>query len=601
MLKSESEVITLAPELQNDVYGAFGRQCADEDLYYNREYEVAVAEGFEPWMQKPETPFEAINNAATQVDTTNIRVEVPPRNDSEGAQADAELVRKGLLGFWHTIYHHQGLVLHAAAKHQFLYGVAFLKLVYDRDVWGERPLIKKNEDYSTFKKRLGTWNDKNVNYFPFRLMLPKPAFVFPDPSSSGTKYWIEKTQKLAADVRRRWPEFEVAAKDTEWLDFYEYWDEKHSIYICDKRVLMEAKEHNYTLPPYVECPSGLGLDSTTAKPEERWRGLLYALKDRIRQEARLESMLEHIIASSAYPEDYIQGPAEMREELKQTANEWESHPAVLNVLAVDGAEFKTRNAHRIPPDAWQLLGQSSSRLRTATVEPVLTGSREQGVRAGYEVAMRAGLAKQKYGPALFSLERGCEGLGTRFLRMVEHCVADKVTVWAKTPAQSIDLAIGPKDIKGYYRHKVTLSSVSPEEEDRKAMLGQRLFTSGAISWWTLATRYLHIENPYDEMKQMLIEAAFKSPEVQAILATTLLAGGAVKEQAQNITGETTPFPNVGNRGNPPPSFPRPNEPERTRIMPRGPEEFEQNALQTTKPGGYQGKRSWPPQSGGPRA
>lgn len=596
-VRSEKEVITLKGELEIH-YNTFRQQCEAEDMYYNQQFKVPVAAGYEAAVQFPETPRIAIDNAATQVDTTNIRIDVPPRNPSAKAQTQSETLRKGLLGFWHSIYHNQGLVLHDAAKHQFLYGVTFLKLVYDREIWGHRPLIKKKEKYNDFTKRLSTWRDQNAPYFPLLLMVVNPQNMLPDPSFSGPSYYIEKYKRFARDIQARWPDWRSSAKANDLVDWVEYWDKDVCIYICDGKIIQEAQEHNYGRVPCVFATAGFGLESANAKPEERWRGLLHPLHYRIRQEAQLETQIAAILEASAYPSPYFYGPEEARPALEQARDEWQAHPATMNILAVEGAELRQVEPFRIPPEAWNLLGMSTQRLQAATVEPVLTGSREQGVRAGYEVAMRAGLAKQKYGPALFSLERACEQIGERFLRMVENVIQDKITVWARTPAEVVDQAISPRDINKYYQNRVRLASVSPEEEDRLSNLGRVLYQAGAISWRTLATKYLNLENPMEELKQIMREQVYKSPEIQSMLVQGLLQTEELQQQLELMTeGEVAQWPTVGNRGMPPQAFPRPQEQTRTArpVMPGTPEEAALRVQQITQPGGYQGGRPWPPQ------
>ena len=459
-------------------------------------------------------------------------------------------------------------------------------------------LIKKEEGFKDFQRRLNLWQDENASYFPFLLMLVNPQNILPDPSFSGSAYFIENYKRFARDVRRRWPDWNSPANDNHLVDWVEYWDKDVVIYLCDGKVIQEAKEHNYGATPYVSAISGFGLESVNAKPEERWRGLLHPLHSRIKQEAQLETMISAILEATAYPETYFYGPEEAREALGQARDTWEAHPASRNVLAIDGAELRQVTPARIPPETWNLLGMSTQRLQAATVEPVLTGSREQGVRAGYEVAMRAGLAKQKYGPALFSLERACEQIDEKFLRDVEKVLQDKITVWARTPAEAIDQSLSPRDINGYYQNRVRLASVSPEEEDRLSNLGRVLYQAGAISWRTLATKYLHLENPFDEMKQLLIEQLLKSPEVQQILQGALLQTEELQQQIELAAGgEMAQWPNVGNRGIPPQASPRPDEMQRTGrpVMPGTPQEAALRAQQITQPGGYQGSRPWPPQ------
>ena len=125
-------------------------------------------------------------------------------------------------------------------------------------------------------------------------------------------------------------------------------------------------------------------------------------------------------------------------------------------------------------------------------------------------------------------------------------------------------------------------------------LGRVLYQAGAISWRTLAGKYLHLENPFDEMKQIMIEQLLKSPEIQKLLQGALMQTEELQQQVELAAGqEIAGWPSVGNRGVPPQAMPRPNEMQRTAV--RSPEEANLRAQQVTQPGGYQGGRPWPAQ------
>ena len=66
---------------------------------------------------------------------TSVQVNVRARNDTETAVQEADLHRRFYMGAWHRIFASQGLVLRHATKHAFLYGVAFMKSVYDRELY----------------------------------------------------------------------------------------------------------------------------------------------------------------------------------------------------------------------------------------------------------------------------------------------------------------------------------------------------------------------------------------------------------------------------------------------------------------------------------
>jgi len=211
--------------------------------------------------------------------------------------------------------------------------------------------------------------------------------------------------------------------------------------------------------------------------------------------------------------------------------------------------------------------------------------------------MRAGLAKSRYGTPLFNMEQACVRLNEMFLMFVENVIDDEVTVWGRTPAGSFDQTIDSSDIKGYYENSVILSSISPEEEDRRSNLGRVLYQSGGISGRTFRRDYIQLEAPLEEEKQIMFEQLLKSPAIQGALEQALMQTEEMQERIQ-MTTEGQPWSPAGNRGIPPSPMPRPDETQRVvrPIMPGSPEEADLRARQMTQPGaGMYPQRPIPPQ------
>ena len=121
--KDENEAKKIIVDLK-DHFSNFHNQCKEADDLYNLTYKVKKVKGFQGI--KPETPTIAINQAATQIDTANIRVEVPPRNETSTAQQQANIERRALLGFWHMIQsnHEFPLSWGVSARIQFSWNCA---------------------------------------------------------------------------------------------------------------------------------------------------------------------------------------------------------------------------------------------------------------------------------------------------------------------------------------------------------------------------------------------------------------------------------------------------------------------------------------------
>lgn len=594
--RTTEEILELAGDsgILTDYYHKFHDQCREEDTYYNLDFDVPEVEGFEP--HRPSTARQGIDDAASQVDTTSLRVEVRPRNSSGKAAQNAEVLRRGDLGFWHRVFATRGMILHRLAKHDFLYGIGWMKIVYDADLWTNRPRQKEGEDIVAFAERIADWRERRSLKFPFVVSLVHPTNILPDPSSSGCRYIIEKSKKRPIDLIDRWPEWGEhisSSRLLEPVDWIEYWDDEYVAYVCDALTVMPARKHNYGAISYVSSDAGFGYEDAELKPEKRWRGILNCVHDDLRLEARLISQLEAILRTSAWTSRIFSGPN--RKEAEEVMENWGYGPGENNYLP-EGMTVDWEKPSQIPNEVLGLLGLTGSTLARALVPRIAMGERAEGVASGYMTAILASLARVKFGPVLFNMCRSVEGVSALFRMIIENAIQDDVTVWGKTPAGLFDQTIGPRDINGYYDSYATLRSVAPEEEERMGMYGAKLHQQGLISHKLWQLDFGHIDQPSEDFQQIQIERIFNSPPVQEYIAHVLMQTQMMEEEIERAAGGQ--MGGLGNQGIPPGVFPRPNERERgmavrTPVLPGGPEELDLVGRQMRGEGTPTTRKLWP--------
>lgn len=555
-------------------YSKFHAQCVEEDTYYGLTFPVTTPQGFEVIV--PPTAKLAIDDAAAQIETVSLRVNVKPRNDGAKAREQAERLRQFYIGAWNRVFTEQGAVLHQAAKDMFLYGMLVFKVLFAPDLYTVRPRIEGFGSEEEYKKALLDWEEKRSITFPILVDHINPQNVFPEPTSQPS-FVMERKYLTVAEIKKRTEERE--GYNTAWrglhdryelVEWLECWDDKHVAYIAEEQFVMPPTEHGYGFNPYVIRDAGLGYKDAHRSPENLYQGLLRPVHSTIMQEARIQSQQEALLRASAWTNLYMQGA---RDAVKAAMDNWDSSPGVINELP-EGVTIAASPRVDIPNELLTNLLVVRDQLDKALVPRVARGERPVGAASGYMTAILAGMARIRFGPVLFNLSRAIEGVNERFARLAENVIQDKVTVWAKTPAEAFDITVSPKDIDGYYVNYVQLSSVSPEEEDRKGMLGLRYHSAGLISRRLWAEKFGSIENPIADYKELIKEKLLESPQIMQYLLQRMMQSPELTEEITAITGGAPEIgaisPQVGTRGIQPAVYPRPLEAERTATVRRPP-------------------------------
>jgi len=560
----EIKDITDTTKELEDYYRNFHNQCKEEDVYYNLEFKVPKVRGYE--QHHPATARLAIDDGAAQIDTMNLHINVRPRNNSSTAYEQAERLRRFYIGLWHRTQKTRGLVLAHTGKLFLLYGLAFLKVVYDRDLWADRPEQKEESD-EAFKERMDTWREERRLDFPVIITALNPQCVMPDPSMSGAQFVVEKYKRKAGEVKDRYPDWAVSPRaldeDVEWL---ELWDDEFVSYLADGKEVLLNVPHNYGFIPYVWGDPALGYLSSEGVAEDRYRGLNHPVHDDYRLQARLINQMEAILRSGAWGNYYLSGREDQKHDLVLAQKAWEFAPGFMNILAIEGAKVERLNPVAISPEIFGLYADVSQRIQSATVMPVIKGEVPSGPASGYKTAVLAGLARQKYDRIIATLGMMCEEVNARAAMLIEKVIQDDVTVWGSVGAETFDISVGPKDIKGYTQSEVKLKSVAPEEEERMAMLGARLSQQGLISTRYWATKYGGVENPIDDQTQIMIERILQSPEIMQMMTAAFMQTQRMQEEIE-MRAKGGNLGGLGNQGIPPsPVGPRPYEPNRQAPM-----------------------------------
>jgi hypothetical protein len=225
--------------------------------------------------------------------------------------------------------------------------------------------------------------------------------------------------------------------------------------------------------------------------------------------------------------------------------------------------------------------------------------RPTGVGSGFHTSVLAGMGRLVFQGVASGMARAIEQVNSGFAQLIENKVAGPMTVHARSETHSFDQTINPDDVKGYYENIVTLKAEAPEEREREAMLGIRLYQSDLISKYE-AMRRAGINNPLEMMNQQAAEKVAFSPQAMDSQINEFMQqlGGEMQQQLGMESGT-----NLGNQFMPGQSqLQRPGEAtnQRNRMAAQAqPDVFPQGiggldalaATLGTAPGGTQGMPS----------
>lgn len=487
-------------------------QCDTEDSYYNREFDIDVGENCS--ITIPPTAQVAVDNAASQIDTTTINVSVPSRRPVYQGEANSDKIRKYLMGAWHQIKRQDGLVLHHAGKNGFLYGmIGPLKLMVDPDL-----------------------------RFPITIRTLNPQQFFPHPSGA---FVIEAYERKGIDVNLEWGLNVDNEAQQLWLEF---WTNNRVVYMYGEEIVYDLP-HPFGFIPYYWDDAGLGYVDAEDKPEKLYRGILYPVHDALVAEGRLYSQFESVVQNTAWPSIMFGG--ENPKKVLETMAKWEVGPGKKHHVPA-GVTVEILQGETAPPQAMALHDQIRVDIDNATVPRTARGEPAKGVTSGYMTAVLGGMARLKYGPIVMNLQSMIERINEDLLKLVEN-VFGEISVWGYgAGGEMIDETITAADVQGYYVNFVQISAVPSEERERALMIGLRLYQSGAISRRYFITNYLKPSNPQEVEDQIDLDELKKMPMFQQMIGMAAMEsyeaaemlGQAGAENARNqllgTAGEAVP-------------------------------------------------------------
>lgn len=511
-----------------EYFAPFHKQCREEEDYYLGRRPVPVPEGIEPvW---PATAGAIINIATDHVDVNNLAIDVP---SSPRSKARAERIKKLYLGSWLSV---KKPVLRTCVRQAFIYGIGFLRTMFDADKWPDAPKLSDFGSDGDYREALRDFQDQRSITWPLDVECVKPTNLLWDDSRVGMKWAIEFYERPVKELARQFPEWAAKHGKTGLASIWMYWDNVWMALAIDKEFVIEPMQHGYKFQPFTPIVPVQSYTFQDGPPQERYRGILKPIHDLLDEEARLMVQINAIVRTTAWRTLDFQGPEQLA---RKAADDYELFGG-KNVIPPN-VEVKLSPMAQVPPDLYQQLNVVQTAIEGATFPNVIRGVRPKGISAGFALSVLAGMGRLVFQGVADGTRHAVEEVNSNIARLVENKVRGRITVYARTEIHNFDQTIEPKDIRGMYENSVQIKAEAPEEREREALLALRLKTAGIISTYE-AQKRSGIINPLEEQMQIRAEMLMNTPEFLMAQTNLLLQkvnlpmqlGAAVSPVAGNV-------------------------------------------------------------------
>ena len=513
-----SDIIRIAETRENDTFGQLRRQQQIDDKFYELEYEVGIKAPYK--VVRTDSARSRVDSLVDHIVTNNPIVSVAPRAQKEKYIKQADKMEKWYQGWVQKIIAQNPNPLRENAKKMGVRGEIFWKVLHVKPLG--KPERRDSETSETFEERMELWEIQRLETFPLRLMVPDPMTCYPHPVEVDGRPvdMIEIFDRTIEEIREIYPEWtnpqhKKPGDTVKWIEFWgvDYEDPKKPkqvrCFIADNTPVLkgEIQTNIYGFVPYRHAYSGFGMTGGKYDPEKVARSILYGVRNLIQQEARNLSYIDSQIAIYSHPRVITNLSQEKVGQIDLSPGVTMFLPdGTVYGAPSDGRNFLTLTSGEAPPSEVFQHFQQMRALIEAGSPGVIRGEVPRGVDVGYLAAIAVGQARLKFGGPLDGMETSFANILGDGARLVETVIKEPVSVHGTAEGKNIE-TIAPDDINGYYRCRVRLESQDPENNDRRAALGDKLWNGGqgSISWRRNLEEYQGVADATGEMAQVLAE------------------------------------------------------------------------------------------------
>lgn len=373
---------------------------------------------------------------------------------------------------------------------------------------------------------------------PIILQFRDPRWVYPEFGLDGLDYIVERQTRTVGDIRRTYgshvlkdhnPEDEV-----EWL---EYWDNKEYAYWADGEPVKRGSGRGATGPwphLYGGNPYAFVFARQTGhlKPEKRVRPLLESARSVIDKMNLLDSMAHTFISQ------YIGSAVLVKTD--EGDFELDLKPGAVNYLRPE-EQVEFLQAAKRQPDIDIERNKLSATLERSTFPGTMYGQDPGRVMAGYAISLLNESGQARIRPIIHAVEEFVSQLCENVLMVAENYIAPLIggpipfSVFINAETQTGDSYRAREELKfdaaaldGFYMVEARLGDLMPADEQSNIVLATRARTPDAsgrplLSDETILTRFNIVDNVAEERERIDRQAAWQSPEIQALVRAVAVA------------------------------------------------------------------------------
>ncbi len=492
-------------------YNAMHKRMAICDLYYRGEYTVDTYKDFQPHI--PATAKRKVDKLINHIMSNGRVVKCPPWGESEKVKDTSGRVERFGQGYIDAIERVSRFnpVL-GALRHDVLYGMFCLKgPLFIPHLWPQEPvLLGKRGDER--KNLLEKYERDRARAFPFLTSVVNPQAILLDPSVDNPEFVFEERLRKAREIKRIWPEWNQGRytdlADVVWT---EYWTKNEYCYLVDDVPVFkdEFKPNGPGFLPYQIGFAGYGEESPMDGPEYQAVGLIYPLISSFNSEAEIKTAVKYFLKVASYGRRRI---VEQPMDDLQIGNS----PGEIDVVP-KRYEMEVEDPPQISADAWRHLSAIKDDVDDGTLPSGMEGRPSVGVDSGKHEAILLGQTRTGMAPIISSVEKVLANHLNNLGVLVADVIGEPVSINGYlSGGQSVE-TVKPEDFKDHPIFTVRFDGKTPEETDRRKMLGVQLLQARALPWEKICTDYFD-EDPVEMRRLFIKEEILQDPRVKEALA-----------------------------------------------------------------------------------
>ena len=479
----------------------------------------------------PATAKTMVEGVTSHVKPKSFSVKFKPLRPTERAREQAD----GLEDAGHEFLERHGLAkasspLTEVAKNTAMYGLSFMRTLFQPQKWGVRPVKEAGESGEDFDYREALWEAQRSIELPFQTDAIDPLNVLPGPGKRIPDYLFETYEIQPFALQSQFPllqdpnpfatkQFTAFWSPEQWQYFvgsapimiHGRSDAENSTQgltswfdprLNETKALRPTDDNFYGIVPYTTVWSGLGKRSPDGKPEEEAVGLIWPLMSLLKEEARSLTAISIIMQVSAQPRFLTRGAPRGKLNIGMAPGD---------ATEIGQTMIEPFPEIRVPPDLYSIQTIISQQMEMMLGAKLLTGMRPAGVTSALFEEILLEQAEQRYKTFIESLEDAYSMVLAQMLFIWENIVREKV------PGIKID----PKKIRGHYRGTIKFEYSDIAKERIQTMIAKMLFQAGLYDF-EKAHDFMGTENISDVRRGLIKDQLYNDPNMIAAIGLKLL-------------------------------------------------------------------------------